>query len=113
MIQIDKRKEIFMSKPIHLDTLGHISCRAGVSVPEVLRIVEDVGASPLFVIDNVPHFSNEVSDTVMAIARNLVGTVAFDQRYGSKAGDDQMPGLADLVAFHQQFLAEKANRADE
>ncbi len=100
-----------MSKPIHLESLGQISCRAGVSVSEVFQIIEDVGASPLFVIDDVPHFSNEVSDTVMAIARNLVGTVAFDQRYGSKAADT-MPDLADLVAFHQRFIAEKANGAD-
>ncbi len=101
-----------MSKPVYLESLGNIACKAGVSVPEVLRIVDDVGASPLFVIDQIPHFSNEVSATVVAISHNLIRTVAFDRRYGSKTVGDQVPDLADLVAFHQRFLAEKEAAPD-
>ncbi len=77
-----------MRKPVYLESLGHIAATAGCPVSEVLRIIAEIGARPVFVINGVPHFSAEVAGTVIARARGWTNLSAYHKRFDGIALSD-------------------------
>jgi hypothetical protein len=72
------------TKPVYLESLGHIAVMGGVSVSEVQRILTEIGAQPVFVINCIPHFAAEVAGTAIARARGWNNLPAYYKQFHSE-----------------------------
>ena len=77
-----------MSEPTYLHSIGHLSCMAETSVPDVQQILDEIGAKPAFVINLVPHYSSEVCGTVIARANGWTDQEAYHKVYFSEVHGD-------------------------
>ena len=73
-----------MCKPVYLESLGHIACVAGARVSEIQRIIDEIGAKPLFVINAVSHYPAEVCSTVVARVRGWTDQPAYHRRFDAE-----------------------------
>ena len=70
-----------MSEPTYLESLGHIAVLAEVPVATVQKILDGIGARPLFVVNAVPLFPAEVCGTVMARTHGWTDQAAYSRRF--------------------------------
>lgn len=88
-----------MNEPVCLESLGHIAATAGVPVSEVQRIVAEIGAKPLFVINCIPHFAGAVAGTVIARAQGWTNLSAYYKRFD---GENQNLPVIEGAANHAE-----------
>ena len=72
-----------MNEPVYLHSLAHLSVLAELPVPQVQRILDEIGARPAFVVNLTPLYSAEVLGTVTCRVKGWTDQPAYHRRYGS------------------------------
>ena len=70
-----------MPKPLYLHTLAHLATLAETPVPEVQRILDEIGGQPVFIVNLTPLYSAEVCGTVIARVKGWTHQAVYHRTY--------------------------------
>ena len=67
--------------PQHIESIGHIATLACASVQCVRKIITEIGAQPVLVINGIEHYAAEVVGTIIARVEGWTDQPAYNKRY--------------------------------
>lgn len=70
-----------MPKPTYLVTLAYAATLAETSVAETQRILDELGAQPMFVVNMTPLYDAAVAGTLICRAKAWTDQAAYHRRF--------------------------------
>jgi len=70
-----------MPKPTYLHTLAHMASMAETSVAETQRILDEIGAQPMFVVNMTPLYDAAIAGTLIARVKGWTDQPAYHRTY--------------------------------